>query len=266
MHAGSVRRRGEFLRFLNVASKWPFARHVLTGGEGCENDLSMLRDLHTDRDDVDGVVAQEGKGIVVSIRHTESFRRAACGRLIAGRDSRKLQAGQPLNSRNVGVLCPAPLGVGVGTVYRRFPDRAKLMESVLLGILDELSGCAEQALAQTDAWSAFADFFTALALRTREHAGLSESLDERGGPRVATARHRLIDLMRILTDRAQHGGVLRRDLAWRDIPFLAKITAFGTCALDVPGDVIQAQRCIIVVLDGMRVTAATHLPDHATAE
>lgn len=154
-------------------------------------------------------------------------------------------------------------GVGVGTVYRRFPDRAKLMEAVLLDILDELSGCAEQALARTDAWPAFADFFTALAFRTREHAGLSESLDERGGPLVAAARHRLINLIHTLADRAQRQGVLRSDLAWRDIPFLARVAAFGTCALDVPGDAIQAQRCIIVVLDGMRATAVSPLPSHA---
>lgn len=154
-------------------------------------------------------------------------------------------------------------GVGVGTVYRRFPDPAKLMEAVLLDILDELSGCAEHALARTDAWPAFADFFTTLALRTREHAGLSESLDERGGSLVAAARHRLIGLMHTLADRAQRQGVLRGDLAWQDIPFLARVAAFGTCALDVPGDAIQARRCIIVVLDGMRVTAVSPLPDHA---
>ena len=154
-------------------------------------------------------------------------------------------------------------GVGVGTVYRRFPDRAKLMEAVLLDILDELSDRAEQALTRTDAWPAFADFFTTLALRTREHAGLSESLDERGGALVAAARHRLIDLMHALTDHAQRQGVVRGDLAWRDMPFLARVAAFGTCAIDVPGDATQAKRCIIVILDGMRVTAASPLPAHA---
>ena len=127
-----------------------------------------------------------------------------------------------------------------------------------------LSHCAEQALGRTDAWPAFADFFTALALLKREHAGSSESLDDRGGPLVAAAKRRLIDLMRGLADRAQRQGVLRADLAWRDIPFLARIAAFGTCALDVPGDAIQVQRCIIVVLDGMGVAAVTPLPDHAT--
>lgn len=129
-------------------------------------------------------------------------------------------------------------GVGVGTVYRRFPDPAKLMEAVLLDILDELSGCAEHALARTDAWPAFADFFTTLALRTREHAGLSESLDERGGSLVAAARHRLIGLMHTLADRAQRQGVLRGDLAWQDIPFLARV------AVDVDHrvPVVNAQR------------------------
>ena len=30
-------------------------------------------------------------------------------------------------------------GVGVGTVYRRFPDRMDLLEAVLLDVLDELT-------------------------------------------------------------------------------------------------------------------------------
>jgi AcrR family transcriptional regulator len=103
--------------------------------------------------------------------------------------------------------------VGVGTVYRRYPDRMKLKEAVLVAILNELSECAEQALARTDIWPAFADFFTTLALRTREHSGLSESLDEHGGQLVADARIRLIGLMRTLSDRAQRHGVFRADLA-----------------------------------------------------
>ena len=156
-------------------------------------------------------------------------------------------------------------GLGVGTVYRRFPDRAKLMEAVLFAILDELSACAVQALERSDAWPAFAEFFTTLALRTREHAGLSQSLDELGGQRVADARLRLIELMRALVERMQCDGLLRSDLTWRDIPFLAKTAAFGACVLDVPGDAAQACRCIAVVLDGMRQAAASPLPDHGRA-
>jgi len=68
----------------------------------------------------------------------------------------------------------------------------------------------------------------------------------------------------LVEDRAQGYGVLRGDLAWRDIPFLAKVAAFVTCALDDLGGAFQAQRCIVIVLDGIRATAVSLLLEHAT--
>ncbi|MET7763222.1 TetR/AcrR family transcriptional regulator [Streptomyces sp. NPDC005393] len=152
-------------------------------------------------------------------------------------------------------------GVGVGTVYRRFPERAQLLEAVLLDVLGELADSAEAALTEDGGWPAFSRFFTELALRTGENAGLSESLDDRGGPQVAAARLRLLDLLRRLTERAQRNGALRTDLSWRDIPFLAKSATSGGYVLDLPADRLQAERCATVVLDGMRAPARTPLPD-----
>lgn len=152
-------------------------------------------------------------------------------------------------------------GVGVGTVYRRFPERAQLLEAVLLDVLGELADSAEQALGEDESWPAFTRFFTGLALRTGENAGLSDSLDDRGGPQVAAARRTLLDRVRRLTERAQRDGVLRADLSWRDIPFLARAAAAGACVLDIPADPLQVERCVTVVLDGMRAPASTPLPD-----
>jgi AcrR family transcriptional regulator len=43
-------------------------------------------------------------------------------------------------------------GVGVGTVYRRFPDKEALAEALFEERLAALVGLAEQALAEPDAW------------------------------------------------------------------------------------------------------------------
>ncbi|WP_431771178.1 TetR/AcrR family transcriptional regulator [Streptomyces cucumeris] len=147
-------------------------------------------------------------------------------------------------------------GVGVGTVYRRYPERGQLMEAVLLDLLGELTTGAERALDRGADWPAFTSFFTDLALRTGENAGLTASLDDRGGPRVAAARRRLLELLRRLTERAQRAGTLRADLRWHDIPFLAKAATSAAGVLDLPDDRSRAERCIRVVLDGMRPPAA----------
>jgi AcrR family transcriptional regulator len=143
-------------------------------------------------------------------------------------------------------------GVGVGTVYRRFPERDQLMGAVLIDILDELICEANQALDNPDAWAGFRNLFTLLALRTGENAGLSDSLDERGGPQVAQRRSRLLELLRRTTLRAQHAHVLRDDVAWHDIPFLAQGATSAMCVLGLHAGPLQAQQAVTVILDGLR--------------
>src|SRR3954468_15807059 len=44
-------------------------------------------------------------------------------------------------------------GVGVGTVYRRFPEKDQLVEALFEDRIDEVLGIAEAALAEDDAWT-----------------------------------------------------------------------------------------------------------------
>ncbi len=154
--------------------------------------------------------------------------------------------------------------VGVGTVYRRFPDRAQLLEAILLDILDELSSQAERALAGRDAWAGFTAFFVVLAHRFGENAGLSASLADRGGEQVARARRRLIDLIRQVTERAQHEGTLRKDIAWQDVLLLAaSLPAPRDCIVDLDTSSAQVARCAIVIVDGLKERNAT--PDGSSS-
>jgi AcrR family transcriptional regulator len=143
-------------------------------------------------------------------------------------------------------------GVGVGTVYRRFPDRAELLEAVLLDILGELAGSARSALADPDPWRGFCAFFTTLAARFSENAGLSQALGDHGGGHVAAAREELLREVRRLTGNAVAAGALRADVTWQDIPVLAASAPRpGLCALDLVSTNDQAERCLAVILDGL---------------
>lgn len=142
-------------------------------------------------------------------------------------------------------------GVGVGTVYRRFPERDQLMAAVLRDVLEELIRTAETSLRCSDAWEGFTALFTDLAARTAENAGLSGTLDEHGGPDIAALRQRLLELTRRVTERAQQAGVLRDDVDWQDIPFLAQATVGEGCFLGLPADPARRQRTFAIVLDGL---------------
>ena len=46
-------------------------------------------------------------------------------------------------------------GVGMGTLYRRFPTKDALIDAVFEQHLDRIAASAEAALADPDAWTAF---------------------------------------------------------------------------------------------------------------
>ncbi|QID36075.1 TetR/AcrR family transcriptional regulator [Streptomyces albus] len=144
-------------------------------------------------------------------------------------------------------------GVGVGTVYRRYPERDQLMAAVLSDILTELTDTAHRALDCEDAWEGFSLLFTGLALRTAQNAGLSGSLDQHGGPAVAQQRNELVDLTRRVIERAQDQGRLRRDLPWQEVLRLTGAPAAQGCVLGVEPDPAHGHHfALTVLLDGLR--------------
>src|ERR1700744_599668 len=58
-------------------------------------------------------------------------------------------------------------GVGVGTVYRRFPDKEQLVDALSREKLEQLVGLMETALADPDPWHGLVGYFEgALALQS----------------------------------------------------------------------------------------------------
>src|SRR5689334_7783557 len=50
-------------------------------------------------------------------------------------------------------------GIGVGTVYRRFPERSELVQALFESRIDEMVAIGEQAAAIPDAWEGLTWFF-----------------------------------------------------------------------------------------------------------
>ena len=113
-------------------------------------------------------------------------------------------------------------GVGVGTVYRRFPDKTLLVEELFEQKLEELVGLMQSALADADPWRGLTGFLEdALALQA-SNCGLKDLILDRaeGSQRVGRIRARLAPLGARLVERAQDSGQLRADVEPQDLPMI----------------------------------------------
>src|SRR5689334_4135555 len=91
-------------------------------------------------------------------------------------------------------------GVGVGTVYRRFPDKELLIEALFEQRLEELVELAEGALAHDDPWDGLVAFLERLLAVQACDRGLKEVAlsTAHGQERVRRARGRLAPVVRTL--------------------------------------------------------------------
>lgn len=142
--------------------------------------------------------------------------------------------------------------VGVGTVYRRFPERTALLEAVLLDILEDLTTHAAHAAAmRKDSWQAFEVFFDKLADVNRRYAGLSEQLAGVACRSVQTARDDFLGKLQALCAHAKDYG-LREDIGPRELLTLAGLFASRECNLASESSNGHGL-AIRVILDGLRL-------------
>ena len=111
-------------------------------------------------------------------------------------------------------------GVGVGTVYRRFPDKSQLIEELFEQRLEDIVALASAALDEPDAWHGLKTFLRrALELQAHDRGVkdlITASTD--GLDRVAMIRARLLPIGLELVSRAREAGQIRTDVAAQDLP------------------------------------------------
>src|SRR5215216_6354115 len=112
--------------------------------------------------------------------------------------------------------------VGVGTVYRRFPDKDALIDALFEDKIADVERVAGRALEIEDPWEGFETFMRAVCRLQAEDRGLKEALltRDRGRERVAMARERIAPIAMRIVRRAQDAGVLRADLGTFDVPLM----------------------------------------------
>jgi AcrR family transcriptional regulator len=155
-------------------------------------------------------------------------------------------------------------GVGVGTVYRRFPDKAALAGALFEERIDSLVTMAEHAQEQPDPWAGLVTFLEQSAEMLAGDRGLQQILlygvqaQERG----SYARDRMRPVADRLLKRAQEAGQVRADLVATDFPLIEfMIAAAAEYTRHVRPDVWR--RYLALILDALRPArdCATPLPE-----
>lgn len=150
-------------------------------------------------------------------------------------------------------------GVGVGTVYRRFPTKEALAEAVFVDRLAEVVATAERYAAEKDAWTGLIGFLQTCSEMHAADRGLRDVvLGEGFGTRhFAEAGERLEPLVLALVQRAQDEGTLRPDFDPHDIPILMMLVSeVAHHSAGVRPDAYR--RYLKLLIDGLRASPDNH--------
>ncbi len=159
----------------------------------------------------------------------------------------------------------AHAGLGVGTVYRRFPDKQALIETLFEAKLDQIMTEAERRAAGDDPWAALVAVLSLVTDALADDHGLHQMLNsgiyaDRCG---VAAADRLGVLLGDLLPRAKAAGALRADVTAGDIPVIMMMV--GTVAQKLRDvDPAAGRRYLDLVVDGLRARPGLR-PLHGTA-
>jgi AcrR family transcriptional regulator len=143
--------------------------------------------------------------------------------------------------------------VGVGTVYRRFPDRDSLVRTLFAEHVDAVVALAVQARESRDPWQGIESFLGDVFAMQAADRGLSQIL--RGGDLGAALAHearlRITPVVDELVTRARDAGQVPADIGPGDM-VLAEIMVGAVAERAGPDNEAIWRRALSIVLAGLR--------------
>ena len=141
-------------------------------------------------------------------------------------------------------------GVGVGTLYRHFPQRIDVVEAVYRDEVDQLVATAEQVIAEFDPWPAVVAFLEAFARYAQGKRTflneLHEAFDKHPDLKLRS-KERIDDAMDRIVRRAQDAGAIRTDVNGAELmQLISPMCVNATLSED------QSSRLLNMILDGLR--------------
>jgi AcrR family transcriptional regulator len=145
-------------------------------------------------------------------------------------------------------------GVGVGTVYRRFPDKGALVLALFESAVDEIATLALSAYEAENSWDGLVWFLQEALQRQCANRGLRDVVV--GTPyvyeRMEGVKCRIEPAIAHLIERAQCDGYLRNDVQSADFAILEMMISSLGCMTDQLSHDLW-RRYLTIVLDGLVV-------------
>ncbi|WP_406222534.1 TetR/AcrR family transcriptional regulator [Streptomyces canus] len=138
-------------------------------------------------------------------------------------------------------------GVGIGTLYRNFPTRRHLFETVYADDVNTLVQVAQE-LADQEPWQALTAWLDRFAGYMVTKRAVREALNDESEI-FAACRESMYAAGGPLLERAQEAGQARRDMDFVDL--LRMVAGITATAFD---DDAQRDRVLSIALDGVRVS------------
>jgi AcrR family transcriptional regulator len=158
-------------------------------------------------------------------------------------------------------------GVGVATLYRRFPHRSDLVASASAAKMRDYADATEQALAFDDPWAGFRWYVERVCEMQAADHGLTDVLTMTfpNSPELQEITDHVFRRFATLVTRAKKTGRLRKDFSTEDLPLILMANAG---VLTATGDVAPHawRRVVHVVLQGLEAPARGRLPAAPTPD
>ena len=152
----------------------------------------------------------------------------------------------------------ARAGVGVGTIYRHFPDKKPLIDAIFEEHLAELTAIFEEALRDPDPWHAVVWVHEKFLENQARNRGLKELLlgtTPEAPDRARQLRKQLHPLAEQVIERGKAAGVVRSDCVTQDFGLLQTMVG-GVMDAAEAVDPNLWRRYFTIALQGLRPQGA----------
>ncbi len=144
-------------------------------------------------------------------------------------------------------------GCGIGTLYRRFPNKEALVRAQYAELVADLYGIVERASAEPDAFVGLERMLSEFGRRMAENRSLHEAFAGWSQLSDATAATRVQLMPRIeaLLERAQASGQVREDLSVGDLTIMVKMLSVAVIVTEEASEPLWT-RYVALLLDALR--------------
>ena len=156
-------------------------------------------------------------------------------------------------------------GVGVATLFRRFPTRDDLVGAAFADKMSAYATAVDNALADSDPWQGFCGFIERVCQMQADDRGFADVLTMTfpTAKALEEERDRTARALAALLDRAKATGRLREDFAHQDVPLILMANA-GVVMATRDAAPEAWRRLVGYLIQSFAAEAAQPLPDPPT--